>query len=200
MDEGFEVDARLEGREAPARHWLIPAIAVTTAVLAVLAAFSSLQAGQSAHHSLAELNQAAILQNQASDQWSFYQAEGIKRHVFEVQRDALGLAPDPRARAVAARYDAQVKRYAAAQARIMRDARAFEQRRQEAAAVAERYNARYQRLALAVAVYQIGIVVSSVAAIVRRTPLWHLGLLGGAAGTALLVQGLLMPVAGARAG
>ncbi len=57
MEDAFEVEARLEAPEEP-RHWLVAAIAVTTAVLAVLAATSSLLAGRSAHHSLAELNEA----------------------------------------------------------------------------------------------------------------------------------------------
>ncbi len=140
------------------------------------------------------------MNTQASDQWNFYQAKGIKRHVFEVQRDALHLQPTAAARRLAARYDAEVKRYAREQEQIMRDARALERRRDEAKALAQQYDARYQRLALAVAFYQIGIVVCSVAAIVRRAPLWYLGLLGGAVGTAYLLQTALVPVAGAHAG
>jgi hypothetical protein len=200
MEEGFEVETRLEGAEESPRHWLAPAIAVTTAALAVIAAFGSLQAGQSAHHSLAELNQAAIFQNQASDQWNFYQAKGIKRHVFEVQRDALHLQAGAGAQALAGRYDVEVKRYANDQEQIRRDAAALEHRRDEATAVSQRYNARYQQLALSVAFFQIGIVVSSVAAIMRRAPLWYLGLLGGGVGCFFLLQGLFMSVAAPHAG
>src|SRR5215469_1077647 len=105
MEEQFEVESRLEAaEETPGGHWLIPAIAVTTAVLAVCAALCSLLAGRAAHHSLAELNQAAIAQNLASDQWNFYQAKGIKRHVFEVQRDVLRVQADPAAAKLAAGY------------------------------------------------------------------------------------------------
>lgn len=188
MEHGFEVEARLEPPEEARLHWLTAAIAVTTALLAVLAAYSSLLAGQSAHHSLAELNRAAILQAQASDQWNFYQAKGIKRHVFETQRDVLREQTGPGTAQLAAAYDTQVKRYESEQANIRKDAEKLEHERSEAQAVAQRYDARYQRLALAVAFFQIGIVVCSVAAIVRRTPLWYLGLLGGAVGAFFLLE------------
>jgi hypothetical protein len=46
-------------------------VAISTALMAVLAAISSLFAG---HNS----NEAVINQIKASDQWSFYQAKGIK--------------------------------------------------------------------------------------------------------------------------
>lgn len=197
MEEGLAVEGRVEVPEEGRGQRLTTAVALTTAFLAALAAYSSMLAGRSAHHSLAELNQAAIYQNQASDQWNFYQAKGIKRHVFEVQRDVLLQSGSPGARALAAAYDRQVKRYAAEQAQIRRDAEALERRRDEAAAVASRYDARYERLALAVAFFQLAIVVSSVAAIVRRAPLWYLGLAGGAVGLIFLLQALVVPAGGA---
>src|ERR1700751_2927594 len=49
-------------------------IAISTALIAVLAAISSLLAG---HHS----NEALIEQIKASDQWAFYQAKGIKAYI-----------------------------------------------------------------------------------------------------------------------
>src|SRR5262249_17832656 len=153
-----------------------------TAVLAVCAALSSLLAGRAAHHSLAELNQAAIAQNLASDQWNFYQAKGIKRHVFEVQRDVVRLQSDPASAKLAAAYDKEVKRYASEQQQIQKDARAQEHERDSAKAAAQRFDERYQRLSLSVAFFQVGIVVCSVAAIVRRSFLWYMGLAGGAIG------------------
>lgn len=199
MEEHFEVEPRLEAPEdAPGghQHWLIPAVAVTTAVLAVCAALSSLLAGRAAHHSLAELNLAAIAQNLASDQWNFYQAKGIKRHVFEVQRDALRLQPDPAAAKLVAAYDKEVKRYASEQQQIQKDARAQEHERDAAKAAAQRFDERYQRLSLSVAFFQVGIVVCSVAAIVKRAFLLYMGLAGGAVGLLFMVQELLSLGAG----
>src|SRR4029079_10155799 len=55
-------------------------IAISTALIAVLAAITSLLAG---HHS----NEALIEQIKASDQWAFYQAKGIKADVASLNRD-----------------------------------------------------------------------------------------------------------------
>src|SRR6266481_10065179 len=52
-------------------------IAISTALIAVLAAISSLMAG---HHS----NEALIEQIKASDQWAFYQAKGIKSDIVSL--------------------------------------------------------------------------------------------------------------------
>jgi hypothetical protein len=203
MEEQFEVESRLEADEhasgGASGHRLITAIAVTTAVLAVCAALSSLLAGRAAHHSLAELNQAAIAQNLASDQWNFYQAKGIKRHVFETQRDVLRLMPSPEAAQQGAAYNKEIKRYATEQAQIMKDAKAQEHERDAAKAASQRFDERYQRLSLAVASFQIAIVVSSVAAIVRRRSLWYLGLVGGGVGLIILAREVL-PGGGGRAG
>lgn len=198
-EEGFEAETRLEGA-GEAHGWLISAIAVTTAVLAVCAALSSLLAGRAAHHSLAELNGAAIAQNLASDQWNFYQAKGIKRHVFEVQRDALRLSGAAGAAVQVAAYNKEIKRYASEQGEIQKEAKARERERDEAKVIAQRYDTRYQRLSLAVAFFQIGIVVCSVAAIIRRPFLWYLGLAGGAVGLFFLVLEAFLPAAAGRAG
>ncbi len=193
MEEGYEVETRIEAPEETHPSWLVGVIAVTTAVLAVLAVYSSQLAGQAAHRALADLNEAAILQSQASDQWNFYQAEGIKRHVFEVQRDALRLGGTAGAAALAAAYDTQARRYASQQADIRREAERLEHERDQLKAAAQQDEARNLRFALSVAAFQVGIVLCSVAAIVRRTPLWYLGLTAGVFGLVTLLQILFNP-------
>lgn len=199
MEEQFEVESKVEPAEGQP-HWLIPAIAITTAVLAMLAAYASYAGGRAVHDSLASLTEAAVLQSQASDQWAFYQAEGIKRHVFEVQRDTLRLGGTAGGTALAVRYGREATRYAAAQRKISKDAQALEQRRDDARRIAERYDSLHERLGSAVAFFQVGIVLCSVAAIIRRTPLWYGGIVAGAAGAVLLLQAVLLPMQSVRAG
>jgi hypothetical protein len=199
VEEQFEVESKVEAPEG-ASHWLVPAVAITVAVLAVLAAYASFAGGKAVHDSLASLTEAGLLQSQASDQWAFYQAKGIKRHVFEVQRDVLRLGGAPSSAALAARYNGEVSRYAADQDKISKDAQALERRRDEARRGAERYDALHESFGRSVALFQVGIVLCSVAAIVRRTPLWYGGMAAGAAGAVLLLQALLRPGPGAAAG
>src|SRR5260370_34835376 len=63
------------------RHWIDQA-ARTTAVLAVLAAVSSGQYANQFSHTI-------LAQAEASDQWSYYQAKSIKRHLVNAQIETL---------------------------------------------------------------------------------------------------------------
>jgi Domain of unknown function (DUF4337) len=199
VEEQFEVESRVDAAETEP-HWLVGAVAITVAVLAVLAAYASFSGGRAVHDSLASLTEAALLQSQASDQWAFYQAKGIKRHVFEVQRDVLRLSGTPAAAGLAARYNREVSRYAADQDTISKDAQALERRRDNARRIAERYDGLHESFGRSVALFQVGIVLCSVAAIVRRTPLWYGGLAAGAVGAAVLLQALFVPGQGVAAG
>src|SRR5436309_15902288 len=67
--------------EANRRKWMDHA-ARTTAVLAVLAAVSS---GQYAN----QFSRTILAQAEASDQWSYYQAKSIKRHLVNAQIELL---------------------------------------------------------------------------------------------------------------
>src|ERR1035438_6789523 len=61
-------------------------ISITTAILAVLAAIASLQAGDTVNKALVLKTEATRLQSEASDQWAYYQAKGIKAAVQEASR------------------------------------------------------------------------------------------------------------------
>src|SRR4051794_23626880 len=93
MPEEIEVPTEHlhEKMEEEAHHggkW-VAKVAVSSAILAVCAAISALLAG---HHA----NEAMLEQMQATDQWAFYQAKGIKASVIQSKNemlDALGKPP-----------------------------------------------------------------------------------------------------------
>src|SRR5262245_50356265 len=62
-------------------------VALSTAILAVLAAIASLLAGEYA-------NEAMINQIEASDQWSYYQAKSIKASVLDAKMSLAGAPND----------------------------------------------------------------------------------------------------------
>src|SRR3981081_1392101 len=72
-------------------------VALSTAVLAVLAAIAGLLSGKHA-------NEAVMSQIQASDQWSYYQAKSIKSAVLDAKM-SLANAADEKDRAKAAKYE-----------------------------------------------------------------------------------------------
>src|SRR5690242_5747946 len=72
-------------------------VALSTAILAVLAAIAGLLSGKHA-------NEAMMSQIEASDQWNFYQAKSIKASVLDAKL-ALATAPDESDRTKAERYE-----------------------------------------------------------------------------------------------
>src|SRR5437870_13754092 len=72
-------------------------VALSTAVLAVLAAIAGLL---SAHH----VNEAMMNQIEASDQWSYYQAKSIKASVLDAKM-SLASGADEKDRGKAAKYE-----------------------------------------------------------------------------------------------
>jgi TolB-like protein len=74
-----------ESAEHSREKW-ISWVALSTAVLAVLAAIAGLLSGKHA-------NEAVINQIQASDQWSYYQAKSVKAAVLDAKMALGGTAP-----------------------------------------------------------------------------------------------------------
>src|ERR1700730_1627506 len=65
---------------------LLKTIAVTTAIFAAIAAVAALKAGGTANEALMLQTEATRLQAEASDQWAYYQAKGIKAAVQDAAR------------------------------------------------------------------------------------------------------------------
>src|SRR5215467_8030415 len=61
-------------------------IALTTALIAALAAVAALQAGSTVNEALVLKTEATRLQAEASDQWAYYQAQGIKGELQAASR------------------------------------------------------------------------------------------------------------------
>src|SRR5437899_1141232 len=74
-------------------------VALSTAILAVLAAIAGLLSGR-------HVNEAMMNQIEASDQWSYYQAKSIKASVLDA-KIALSITPSSEDRDKAARYKAE---------------------------------------------------------------------------------------------
>ncbi len=87
-------------------------IALTTAVLAALAAVASLKAGATVNEALVLKTEATRLQAQASDQWAYYQAKGIKAAVEKASQSAwlaAGKSPSDESETRLKRYEEEQK-------------------------------------------------------------------------------------------
>lgn len=153
-------------------------IALTTAILAVLAALASLRAGATVNTALALKAEAARLQAEASDQWAYYQAKGIKAVVQEASRSpwlAIGKEPPPQ-------YTEKAKKYTEEQAEIQQKAREKEHERDEKLQESEHLMHRHHGFANAVALFQVSIALGAVAALSRSKSVWIGSLLAGGGG------------------
>ena len=160
-------------------------VALTTAVLAALAAVAALRAGATINEALVLKNEATTLQAQASDQWAYYQAKGIKGAV--AQSTAAILQRTDAARASALTDESA--RYTAQQDTIARGARELESRRDERSREANSLIEQHHVYAASVALLQIAIALGAIAALTRSRYVLYGSLAAGLIGAILFAVG-----------
>jgi Domain of unknown function (DUF4337) len=161
-------------------------IALTTAILAVFAAVSALKAGATVNEALILKTEATTLQAQASDQWAFYQAKGVKAAVQEASRTSwlsIGKEPPPA-------YEEAKARYAEEQKEIKTKANELEKERDQKNEEAEHLVHLHHRFASAVALFQVSIALGAVAALTRNRLVWGGSIAVGMGGIVLFLMGL----------
>jgi hypothetical protein len=143
-------------------------IALTTAILAAFAAVAALEAGATVNEAMVLKTEATRDQAEASDQWAYYQAKGIKAAVQEASRTAW-LAQNKTA---PVEYERTAERYAHEQQDIQKAAQAKEHERDEKSKEADRLLERHHGFANAVALFQVSIALGAVAALTRAKTVW----------------------------
>jgi hypothetical protein len=143
-------------------------VALSTAILAVLAAIAGLLSGMHA-------NEAMMSQIESSDQWSYYQAKSIKASVLDA-KIALTTSPNE--------VDAQKRdRYEKEQEEIKTEA---DQKQKEAKSNFHQHEV----LARGVTMFQIAIAIAAISALTKKRRFWIASLLFGVAGCVFLALGL----------
>jgi len=158
-------------------------LSLSTALIAVLAAISSLQSGANESAALLEKNEAILAQAKATDQWSYFQAKGTKLAIYEAQSETTE-KPE-----VLARLKARVDRYKGEQDEIHAEATKLEAESEEHGKVGEEFLHHHHRFALSVTVFQVSIALAAIAALTKRKPLWFGSLAVGAAGVFYFLKG-----------
>jgi hypothetical protein len=160
---------------------LLKGIALSTAILAALAAIASMQAGATVNEALVLKTEATRIQAEASDQWAFYQAKGIKAAVANAGAEgwrAVGKAvpPELTQRAEKETRDQQDIRKVAETKEHERDAKSEE---------ADVLLQRHHKFASAVALFQVAIALGAVAALTRLQLVWFGSMVLGVGGLVL---------------
>ncbi|HEX6833988.1 MAG TPA: DUF4337 domain-containing protein [Rudaea sp.] len=157
---------------------LLRTIALTTAIFAAFAAVASLEAGGTVNEALALKTEATRLQAEASDQWAYYQAKGLKATVTEQSKNAwLALDKTP-----PEDLTKNLERYEQDQSRSKEKALQLQDRRDEKSAEADHLMHRHHFFAQSVALLQVAIALGAVAALTRRRVAWIASTLLGLVG------------------
>ncbi len=164
-------------------------LALTTVILAVCATLSTFKGGSFS-------TRAVMSQSQAANQWAYYQAKSIKGYLYEVQKEKLELelkAMGPgAARSTAEEYEKKIasyaekiKRYEDEKSAIKSAAEALEKTRDDAQLHSGIFG-------MAVIFLQIAILLSSIAALMKKKALWLIGCLVGVCGMVYFANGLFL--------
>ena len=162
---------------------MLKTIALTTAFFAALAAVAALRAGGTVNEALLLKTEATRLQAEASDQWTVYQAKGIKsaiQQAAESSWEAQGKQPP-------ASFAEERQRYSREQAEVQQLARDKERERDEKSHEADHLLHEHHRFADSVALFQVAIALGAIAALARYRLIWFLSMLVGLCGAGLFV-------------
>ena len=163
-------------------------ISLSTALIAVVAALAALEAGSTVNEALLKKNASIASSTEAFDGWAQYQAKGIKAAVLSSQKQILismDRVPQPS-------IDADLARYQKEQAEISAANRKLEKLSRDHEEEAERLIHSHHRFAASVALLQIAVALSAIAALARNRGMWMLSLAIAAAGAAVFADGFLL--------
>ncbi|HEX2770644.1 MAG TPA: DUF4337 domain-containing protein [Geobacteraceae bacterium] len=174
--------------EEKKENWL-NYLALTTVILAVCATLSTFKGGGFSTRSV-------MSQTQAANQWSYYQAKSVKGYIYEMQKDKLELelkgmgAKAPQTlleeyRKKIADYGKKIAKYDEEKAEIQKDAKRYELIRDDA----QKHS---QVFGIAVIFLQIAILLSSIAALIKKKLVWVLGMAVGVVGIVYFADGFLL--------
>lgn len=148
-------------------------LALSTAIMAVLAALTTLYMGKFS-------SRAIMSQGQESDQWAYYQAKSIKGHTFEINRKTLelqyltqkGLSSEAAAeyRKILTTYAEEIKRYDGEKKEIKGKAEEIAKTKIKAQEMGGNF-------AYALIFLQIALMLSSIASLTKRHYLWYIALI-----------------------
>jgi hypothetical protein len=164
-------------------------VALTTAIFAVLLAITSL-GGSNA------MKEMLLSQQQASDQWAFYQAKNIRELIYRtnslrLEAELLERGPSMKP-AAKARYEALLTDMRADQGRYQEEKRTIEGEARQLEAERDRYRAKDPYFDYAEVLLQISIVLASISILAVSRQTFYVALGSAALGTILMLNGYLL--------
>lgn len=164
-------------------------LALSTVIFAVCATLSTFKGGGYS-------TRAVMSQTMAANQWAYYQAKSLKGYLYEIQREMLELelkesdstltpgAIEAHKNTIDS-FTKKINRYEKEKSEIQQEARTLEARRDAA-------QENSQIFGYAVIFLQIAILLSSIAALMKKKMVWYLSMAIGTAGVVYFANGFLL--------
>jgi hypothetical protein len=175
-DPALEAHEHAEHAEhaAHARDPFISRVSITVAVLAVMAAAAGSLETVEGGRAITESSEAVLAQDKATDSWNEYQADSLKRHMYEIAAVAQS--------GKAQEYQQEIGKDRDGQDKAREKAKEAEQERDVRLRDSARHEQRHHWLTGSATLIEIGIALSTVAIITARRTFWFsamgLGLVG----------------------
>src|SRR5882762_2865812 len=147
------------------RDPFISRVSITVAVLAVMAAAAGSLETVEASRAITQSSEAVLAQDKATDSWNEYQADSLKRHMYEIASASGG----PRTEA----YLKEIKDERESQNKAREKAKESEQERDVRLRDSATHEKRHHWLTGAATLVEIGIALSTVAIITTRRTFWY---------------------------
>ena len=163
-------------------------LALTTIIFAVCATLSTFKGGGYSTKSM-------LTQEQASNKWAYFQSKSMKLYLHETQKEMMELEikriPGNEKEIIDAyqrkidQYTCKVKTYESEKDTIKKEAAVLEKLRDNAQLHSKAFG-------MAVIFLQVSILLSSIAALIKKKYIWIIGMIVGATGLFFFLNGFLL--------
>lgn len=165
-------------------------VALATAIFAVLLAISSLGGSQA-------MKEMLLSQQQASDQWAFYQAKSIREHYYRGQKQRLELdllEKDTLKPEIRKRYEELLKKVTMEEARYNAEKKGIRKEAERLEHVRDIYRSKDPYFEYGEVLLQIAIAMSAIAILAHSRAMVGFALVSATLGALMAANGFLMIV------
>ena len=164
-------------------------LALTTIIFAVCATLATFKGGGYSTRSV-------LSQSQASDQWAYYQAKGIKSYLYEMQKEKLELEllnlQKSASEKVLTAYTEKIKNYKEKADNYVKEKSDIQNKAKDLEKARDEAQLHTKAFGVAVIFLQIAILLSSIASLMRKQQLWYLGMTAGVIGIVYFADGFFV--------